>query len=114
MTGDILLQRVTQGDAEALEQLYERHGKALDQLGHFGADHVRAEKLAGFCVEDGLDQTFRLAHGDSLAVGHIGEPPNANLAALFLGGLFGHAEGRNLGPAIGTAGNLRHIQRVGF
>ena len=29
-----------------------RHHEALDQLGHLGADQMRAEKLAGLLVED--------------------------------------------------------------
>src|SRR3954454_11600569 len=33
----------------------------LDQLGHFGADHVRAEELAGPGVEHRLDETLDLA-----------------------------------------------------
>jgi hypothetical protein len=36
------------------------HGddEALDQFGHFRADHVRAQQLAGLGVEDGLDQAL--------------------------------------------------------
>ena len=41
-----------------------RHDEALDQFGHFGADHVRAEQLAGLLVEDGLDEALILAETD--------------------------------------------------
>src|SRR5579859_5291589 len=36
-------------------------GVTLDQLGHFRADHVGAEKLAGLGVEHRLHEAFRLA-----------------------------------------------------
>src|SRR6266566_2152586 len=41
---------------------------ALDQLGHLGADHVRAQKLAGLAVEDRLDDPLGLAERYRLAV----------------------------------------------
>ena len=45
-----------------------RDDVALDQLGHFGADHVRAEQLAGLGVEHRLHQALGLAQRDRLAV----------------------------------------------
>jgi RNA polymerase sigma-70 factor (ECF subfamily) len=51
MTGDILLQRVTQGDAEALEQLYERHGKALER-------HVQSMVRDDAAADDLLQEVF--------------------------------------------------------
>ena len=36
-----------------------RHGIALDQLGHLGPDHMRAQQLARFLVKDGLDQVIQ-------------------------------------------------------
>ena len=44
-----------------------RHDISLDQLGHLGPDHVGAEQLAGFGIEDRLDQSVGLAKGDGFA-----------------------------------------------
>ncbi len=48
----------------------ELHGndEALNQLGHLGADHVRAQQLPGLGIEDGLHQPLVLAQRDGLAV----------------------------------------------
>ena len=48
----------------------EIHGddETLDQLGDLGADHVCTQELAGLGIEDGLDQAFRLAQRNRLAV----------------------------------------------
>ena len=48
---------------------------ALDQLGDFGADHVRAEQFAGLGIEHRLDEAFRLAERDRLAVADKGNLP---------------------------------------
>jgi hypothetical protein len=40
---------------------------------HFSPDHMGAEELTGFHVENGLDQTFGVNEHDRLAVGLIGE-----------------------------------------
>ena len=57
---------------------------ALDQLGDFGADHVRAEKLAGLGIEHRLDEALRLAERDGLAVADEGELADLDLAARSL------------------------------
>jgi hypothetical protein len=54
---------------------------ALDQLGHFRADHVGAQQLAGLGVEDGLDQALGLAQRDRLAVADEGEAADLDLVA---------------------------------
>ena len=63
----------------------EGHGDdiALNELGHLVADHVRPEKLAGLRVEDGLNQPFRLAERNGLAVADEGEPADFNLISGF-------------------------------
>ena len=55
-----------------------RHHKTLDQFGHFGADHVGAEQLAGLLVEDHLYHALVLALRDRLAVADERKPPDAN------------------------------------
>src|SRR5437868_9492134 len=56
---------------------------ALDQFGHFGADHVRAEQLPALVVEDYLDQALILAERNRLAVADEGETADEDLAAAF-------------------------------
>ena len=46
---------------------------ALDELGDLGADHVRAEQLAGLGIEDGLDEPLGVAERDRLAIADIGK-----------------------------------------
>ncbi len=58
-----------------------RDDKALDQLGHFRADHMGAQQLAGLGVEHGLDQALWLAQRDRLAVADEGEAADLDLAA---------------------------------
>src|SRR3546814_4897155 len=41
---------------------------ALDQFGHFRADHMCAEQFARSVVEDGLDEALRLTERDRLAI----------------------------------------------
>src|SRR3546814_10552758 len=72
-------------------------GVALDELGDFRADHVSAQQLAGGLVEHGLDEAFRLAERDRLAIADEGEFAGLHLAALFL----------RLGLGEADAGDLR-------
>ena len=60
-------------------------GIALDQLGHLGADHVRAQQFAGLGVEHGLDHALGLAQRDRLAVADEGEMADLDLVARRLG-----------------------------
>ena len=78
---------------------------ALDQFRHLGADHVRAEQLAGLLVEDHLDETLVLAERDRLAVADEREAADADFAATFLGFRLGQSDGGDLRMAIGAAGN---------
>src|SRR6185503_11424193 len=61
-----------------------RDDVALDKLGDLGADHVRAEKLAGLLVEDDLYQPLVLAERDRLAVADEGEAADADVELLLL------------------------------
>jgi len=57
----------------------------LDQLGHFRTDHMGAQKLAGFGVEDGLDQALGFTKGNRLAVADEGKFANLDgVASLAL------------------------------
>ena len=82
-----------------------RHHVALNELGHLGADHVRAEKLAGFLVEDHLHQALIFAERDRLAIADKRKPPNADVELFVLGGLFGETNRSDLRRAISAAGN---------
>ena len=58
---------------------------ALDQFGHFRADHMRAQQFACLGVEHGLDQTLGFAQGHGLAVADKGELARLDSIAEFLG-----------------------------
>jgi hypothetical protein len=49
---------------------------ALDQLRHFGADHMRTEKLSGIGVENRFDESLRFTERNRLAVADIRKTPN--------------------------------------
>src|SRR5215510_13482547 len=85
---------------------------ALDQFGHFGADHVGAKQLAGFLVEDNLHQTLILAQGNGLAVADEGKTADANVELLLLGSLRCQADRGDLGRAIGAARNHQFVHRM--
>ncbi len=56
---------------------------ALDQLGHFRADHVRAQQFAGLGIEHGLHKAFRFAQRDGLAIADEGEGSGLDLVTSF-------------------------------
>ncbi len=85
---------------------------ALDELGHFGADHVRAEKLAGLLVEDHLHQALILAERDRLAVADERKTPDADVEFLLLRRLLGQPDRGDLRRAIGAAGNKPLVHRM--
>ena len=87
-------------------------GVALDQLGDFGADHMRAEQFAGLGVEHGLDHAFGLAERDGLAVALIGEMADLHLMAGVFRRLFRQADRGDLRRAIGAAGNVLGVHRM--
>src|SRR5262249_3944518 len=75
----------------------------LDQFGYFGADHVRADELPGFLVEDHLDEALILAERNRLPIAHKGEATDTDLAAaLFRPGL-GEADRGDLRIAVSAA-----------
>ena len=78
---------------------------ALDQFGHLGADHVRAQELSGLLVEDHLDQALVLAERNRLAVTDERETTDADFAAALLRSFLGEADRGYLRLAIGAAGN---------
>ena len=49
--------------------------KALNEFGHFGANHMRAQQLAGLSIEHGFHQAFGLAQCNGLAIGQERETP---------------------------------------
>ena len=87
-------------------------GVALDQLGDFGADHMRAEQLAGLRVEHRLHEALGLAERDRLAVADEGEFADLHLVAGFLGLGLGQADRRDLRAAIGAARDVLRVGRV--
>src|ERR1700722_3373748 len=93
---------------------FEVHGNhiALDEFGHFGADHVRAKQLAGLLVEDHFYQALILAKRDRLAVADERETADADLAAAFFRPRLREADGSNLRRAIGAARNHVLVHRV--
>ena len=78
-------------------------GIALDQLGHLGADHMRAEQFAGLRVEHGLDEALGLAQRDRLAVADEREFADLDLVAGLLGLGLGQADAGDLRARIGAA-----------
>ena len=72
--------------SSVVSQIHRDH-EALDQFGHFGADHVRAEQLAGLLVEDDLDEALVLAERDRLAVADEREAADPDVELLVLGRL---------------------------
>ncbi len=92
-------------------QIHRNH-IALDQFGHFGADHVRAEQLAGFLVEDHLDQTLVFAERNRLAVADERETADTDFVTAFLGLRFGQADGRDLRLAISAARDQVLLHRM--
>ena len=94
---------------------FQRHRDdvALDQLGHLGADHVRPEQLPGLGIEHRLDQPVRLAQGDGLAVAGEGEAADLDREPQLLGLGLGEADAGDLRLAIGAAGDLALVHRVG-
>ena len=78
---------------------------ALDQLGHFRADHMGAKQLAGLGVEDGLHEAVGLAQRNRLAIAHEGEAAHLERIACLLGLGLGEAHARHLRMAIGAAGD---------
>jgi hypothetical protein len=86
---------------------------ALDELGDFRADHVGAQQLARLRIEHGLDEAFRLAERDRLAVADEGELADLDLAALLLGARLGEADAGDLRARIGAAGDVPGLERVG-
>ena len=87
-------------------------GIALDQLGDLGADHVRAEQLAGLGVEHGLHEALDLAERDRLAVADRRELADLDLVALLLGRGLGQADARDLRAAISAAGDVLRVGGV--
>ena len=86
-------------------------GVALDQLGDFGADHVRAQQLAGLGVEHGLDQALGLAQRDRLAVADEGEAADLDLVARRPCALASvRPTLATCGHAIGAAGHVADVR----
>ena len=63
---------------------FARDHIALDELGHFSADHMRAEKLAGFRIEDCFDEALWLSERNRLAVADEREATDLDVVASFL------------------------------
>src|SRR3546814_19224400 len=62
---------------------------ALDQFGHFRADHMCAEQIARSVVEDGLDEDLRLTARARLSITEEREFADLDLPASFTALRFG-------------------------
>src|SRR6185295_12112352 len=89
------------------------HGVALDQFGHFSADHMGAEEFAGLGVEHDFDEPLIFAQRNRLAVADEGELADADFAPRGLGVGFRQSHARDLGMRIGAAGNALLDHRLG-
>ena len=83
-----------------------RNAVTLYELGDFRTDHVRAQELAGLCIEHGLHKPFRLTERNRLAVADERELADLDLAPGFFGLGLGQSDACDLRPAIGAARNL--------
>jgi hypothetical protein len=94
---------------------FKVHGE--DQLGEeFGdvfADHVSAEQLAVFRVEDEFDEAFGFTGGQCAAAGAEGEFTDFDLAVFGSQFLFGSTHGGDLGVRIGAGGDVAIINGMG-
>src|SRR6266566_10078634 len=86
----------------------------LDQLGHFGPYHVRAEEGPAVFVKDHLDQALVLAERDRLPVAHERKAADSNVELLILRSLLGETDRSNLRRAIGASWDEPFIHRMRF
>ena len=93
---------------------FEVHGydESLNEFRDFRPDQVRAEKLSGFRIENGLGEPIGHAKCDGLAIPKKREAADSKLAASFLGLRLGQADGGDLRRAIGAAGNFQLVRGV--
>ncbi len=89
-------------------------GVALDELGHFGADHVRAEKFAGLGVEHDFDHALIFAERDRLAVADERKAADAHFPARGFRLRLGEADAGDLRMRIGAARNALLDHRMRF
>ena len=87
-------------------------GVALDQLGDFRADHMRAQQFASLGIKHGFDKTFCLTQSDCLAIAQEWEVTDFYLKARLFGLGFGHADAGDLRVAIGAAGDVQRVHSV--
>ena len=85
---------------------------ALDQFGHFGADHVRPEQFAPSGVDTRFLPSPPLAQGDTLPLPINGRCPTrisypASRAAFSV-----NHDARHLRPAIGAGRDVARIERI--
>src|SRR6267143_3107756 len=83
-----------------------RHRELVDYFGRMVADDMRAENLAVLLVAQDLHEAFGLARTARAAVGGEWELARDVVELLVLALIFGQADTRNLGMAVGHA---RHV-----
>src|SRR5271166_432437 len=93
---------------------FEIHGDyvALNQLGHFGADHMRAKERSALFVKNHLDQALVFTKRNRLAVSDERKSPDPNVQLLLFRRLFGKTDRSDLRRAIGTARDEPLVHRV--
>lgn len=89
-----------------------RNNKPFNQLGHFCANHMSAQKLSGLLVENGFDHALIFTQSDSLAIGNEAVAADANVMACFLSLRFRKTDRGNLWVAVGASGNFTLVQRM--
>src|SRR6266404_6641001 len=85
---------------------------ALDQLGHLGADHMRAQQLPCLAVENRLDHPLGLAERDRLAVADKREMADFDLVSGLPRGFFGQADTGDVRAAISASRDVADIERM--
>src|SRR5271165_4318704 len=93
---------------------FEIHGDyvALNQLGHFGADHMRAKERSALFVKNHLDQALVFTKRNRLAVSDERKSPDPNVQLLLFRRLFGKTDRSDLRRAIGTTRDEPLVHRV--
>lgn len=87
--------------------------KALDLFRDLCANHMRAQQLAGFSIENRLHKTLCLAAGQRLTIALIRELTDPDGPSPCQGRRFRQAQTGNLGPGISATRHIVAIERVG-
>src|SRR5690606_13143732 len=92
----------------------ERTGNSnlCNKLGNVRPDHVRAENLAIFGINDQLDEPFGFSNPPCLSAGGEWEFPDLDVVACLASVLLSQTNACNLWLAVRTARNIAIIERM--